>query len=262
MTSHPCFRISLVAATFLLTLGSANAASNLVVNGGFETLTNGDAEIVPGQTTGSRISSATGWYSYSTASNSGYPFLFFATNAVTTGFADAWDNGQRYLWGASNGGANTWDGTSAAGGHFLVMDGDYHATAISQNIAGLVTGMSYQLSFSWAAAQWYGITGAITESIQVSLGNQVKSTTTYNLASTGFSGWMTTTMNFTYDGTSSVLSFLAVGGPSGLPPIALLDGISLSAVAEPTSLAGLVVGLVILGGSGAFSLRRRRVQIA
>lgn len=259
MTRHTSIRTALVAAAFVFTLGSANAATNLVVNGGFETLSNGDGEIVPGQT-GTRISSATSWYSYSTSSNAGYPFLFFATNAVTTGFADAWDNGQRYLWGGSNGGANTWDGTSAQGGHYLVMDGDYHATAISQNIAGLVSGQTYALSFSWAAAQWYGITGATTESIQVSLGNQVKSTSICSLADKGFSGWMTSVMNFTYDGTSPILSFLAVGGPSGLPPIALLDGVSLSAVAEPTSLATLLIGLGILGGSGAYSLRRRRLH--
>ena len=126
----------------------AQAAPNLVVNGGFETTTNGTGEIVPGQTTGQYITSATGWYSTSTTANGGDPFLFIANNAVTAGFGDKWDNGIRYLWGASNGGASTWDGTSASGGNYLVMDGDYHATPISQMLSGLVTGQTYALSYS------------------------------------------------------------------------------------------------------------------
>lgn len=47
-----------------------------------------------------------------------------------------------------------YDGTSSVGGNHLVADGDHHATPISQTIAGLVTGATYRLAFSWAAAQF------------------------------------------------------------------------------------------------------------
>ena len=153
--------VLIALATAVLGLGqmdAVQAAPNLVVNGDFESLTNGNGEIVPGYTTGTYITSAPAWYSTSTAANGGYPFLFFTNNAVTTGFNDAKDNGVRYVYGASNGGqnGNTWNGTSPVGGYYLVADGDYNATPISQAITGLVTGQSYALSFSWAAGQFVG----------------------------------------------------------------------------------------------------------
>ena len=246
-----CTAALALAACFVA--AQAQAAPNLVVNGGFETTTNGTGEIVPGQTTGQYITSATGWYSTSTTANGGDPFLFIANNAVTAGFGDKWDNGIRYLWGASNGGASTWDGTSASGGNYLVMDGDYHATPISQMLSGLVTGQTYALSYSWAAAQFYNNTGATTETLSATLGSATQSGPTYSLPSNGFSGWMTQTMNFTYDGTSNVLSFLASGTPAGAPPMVLLDNVSLSAVPEPGTVALLAGSLVLV----AIAVRRR-----
>jgi hypothetical protein len=85
---------------------------------------------------------------------------------------------------------------------------------------------------------------------QVSLGAQTQTTPVANYAAHGFTGWMT--QSFTYMATSSseVLSFLAQGGPNGLPPVGLLDGVSLTAVPEPATWAMLVLGFAGLGFAG------------
>lgn len=269
----------LAQATLILGLafaaGTAQAATNLVTNGNFDNLTNGYGQVVvnpdgTNRTSGTYTSSANGWYSYYTADNknsgstAGYPFIFYTNNA-SAGFGDAWDNGQRYLWTSSNGGTSTWDGTSQSaggvtgGGNYVVMDGGYHTTALSQNIAGLVSGTTYTLSFLWAAAQWSDgsggfATGDTTESVKVSIDGKNYTTDTVNLPSKGFSGWMAKSLTFTYGGGSNVLSFLATGTPAGLPPMTLLDSVSLSAVPEPgtLTLAGLAVAATLV------TLRRRR----
>ena len=50
-----------------------------------------------------------------------------------------------------------------------------------------------------------------------------------------------------------MLNFLAHGNPSGLPPSVNLDGISLTAVPEPSTL-----GLLIAGGFGLVGVGARR----
>ncbi|MBN8808643.1 MAG: PEPxxWA-CTERM sorting domain-containing protein [Sphingomonas sp.] len=63
------------------------------------------------------------------------------------------------------------------------------------------------------------------------------------------------TQNFVAGGTSQTLSFLSNGTPNGLPPVALLDNVSLTAaVPEPASWALMIVGFGAMG----YSLRRRR----
>jgi hypothetical protein len=167
------FRYSLAfAAIFAIPRPLAASPINLITNGGFETTTNGAGEIVPGKTTGTYITSATGWYSTSTAANGGYPFLFVAApnTADSTGFPDAWDNGYRHIWGPNDGSNNGFTGVSPDGGNFLILDADYHATPIAQDLSGLHVGDVYSVSFWWAAGQWSLNTGNTTESVQVSLG--------------------------------------------------------------------------------------------
>ncbi len=81
----------------------------------------------------------------------------------------------------------------------------------------------------------------------VSLGGQSFTTSSIAVASGGFSGWMTQTFTFTATGASEALTFLAQGTPTGLPPIAALDGVSLVAVPEPGSIALFAAGLGLLG---------------
>ena len=67
---------------------------------------------------------------------------------------------------------------------------------------------------------------------------------------------MTESFKFTANSTSELLSFLAVGTPSGnVPPFALLDGVSLTAVPEPSTWAMMFVGFA---GLGYAAFRRRR----
>lgn len=244
---------------------------NLVTNGSFD-----DPGTVIGQfaygksgidtTRGNQqYATAPGWGadpSYS-GSNAGYPFLFIAapygsaSSPTDFWFYDPWDRARRSLWGnyASGGNINNgFNGTSPDGGNFLVMDADYHATPIQQTLTGLTRGTVYSVTFSYAAAQWNQNTGPTTETMQVSLGGQSRRTTTINLPSQGFSGWLSQTFSFTYDGTSPTLSFLAIGTPSGAPPMLLLDGITLYDIPEPAAAFGLLSGCAVLA-----RVRRRRL---
>ena len=230
--------LALAALAALSTL-SAHAA-NLVVNGGFETTTNG-----AGQLTTNTV--ATGW----TVVN-GYTFLFTPGTADTTGAPGQY--GQLSLWGSHNGGLNVLP-NSPTGGNFVAADGAFQIAPIQQTIAGLVVGQKYDLGFDWGAAQQFGYTGATTERWQVSLGNETHSTAVIANASHGFSGWIHQTFSFTATSGSEVLSFLAVGTPNGVPPFALLDGVTLTAaVPEPSTWAMMLGGFGMVG----FIARRRR----
>jgi hypothetical protein len=80
-----------------------------------------------------------------------------------------------------------------------------------------------------------------------------------DVASRGFTGWMTGSMTFTATSASELLEFVSLGAPSGQPPVALLDGVSLTgltgAAPEPGTWAMMGLGFA---GLGLVAYRRRR----
>jgi PEP-CTERM motif len=251
-----------------LASGGAQAA-NLVNNGSFTMTTlPSPGNLNPPGASGAEIDSIynyggdlTGWSSTGT---NAFNILFFGnvTNASTV------DPDTRFT---NNGDAqhlnSNFNSLSPDGGNFMAMDGDGSATGpLDQTITNLTIGKTYTLSFDWAGGELADRTGYDTIMLTGSFGGDAFGTSTYhNTASASdpgsFSGWMNATFTFKADATSEVLSFLAVGTPAGgnVPPFALLDGVSLTAVPEPSTWAMMFVGFA---GLGYAALRRRRATPA
>jgi hypothetical protein len=251
-----------VAAATLVMAGAASAA-DLVTNGGFESNT-GTGQL-------GFNSSATDWSVpnpgiVGSPTGASYTFLFNPTATPTTSGTTA-DNGGAtgiygnvQLWGPGNGSANGLT-LSPNGGAFVAADPDFQNGPISQSITGLTPGGKYELKFDWAGAQQFTFTGATTEGWQVSLGSQTFNTGNIPNSSKGFTGWQSGDFIFTATGATETLSFLATGtGGAALPPFALLDGVSLTAVPEPATWALMLVGVGALGAG--LRMRRREVFAA
>jgi hypothetical protein len=84
-----------------------------------------------------------------------------------------------------------------------------------------------------------------------------------DVASRGFTGWMTGSMTFTATSASELLESVSLGAPSGQPPVALLDGVSLTGLtgAAPESGTWAMMGLGF-AGLGLVAYRRRRKALA
>ncbi len=227
-----------------LAFGIPTQARAGLINGSFEQYTggyNGGLSQLANSGTGG-YTAITGW----TVGSGTYGFLMAPGTVDTTGSYSPQFTNTFSLWGSNNGGLNTIPATSPDGGDFLALDAaaGYRGTGISQILTGLTTGQQYSVSFDWASGQQHGFNGATTESLQVSLGSQTQSTSIVSNVDRGFTNWQKQTFVFTADGASDTLNFLAVGTPSGLPPIVLLDGVNFAAVPEPGSLALVGIGLV------------------
>jgi hypothetical protein len=302
-----------MAMTAALGLGfSAHAGDNLVSNGNFATTTggvNGYGQFVPDTSlpykgkTSYAVTSIADWSTVQNSSNQNSPFLFVVdpTTLDTTGFYDSWDSSTPQLWGSANGGTGVITAPpNGAGPNALLMDADYNISPIYQAIplADLTVGDEYTISFEWAAGQWQGRYGDTTEGLEIGLGGHVQQVEAINTKtgknelsnpSLNFSGWMSYTGTFVYNGDDTTIGYaydeggqtftaqpnwltlIAEGSPSGYPPTVLISGISLvqaapgtpitpnpGALPEPASWALMIVGI---GGLGAL-VRRRRAQAA
>jgi hypothetical protein len=205
---------------------SAAFAAPSIMNGGFESVTNGPGFIGPAGTT-----NATGW-----TAGSGFGAIVPAGTADTTGIVLG--GTPYYIWGpGANGGgvSNGLTASSPTGGNFLSSDADpMTAVMISQTLSGLTVGASYTLIFDYAAAQYRSTTpgqfqdGPSTSGWNVNFGTDVFQTAALSIGTHGFSGWQRASFTHTATSATEVLSFMAFGAPQGVPPAALLDGISLS----------------------------------
>lgn len=229
-------------------------AINLITNGDFSTTTL-TASSQFGDTYGGQT--VTGWF------GDGYTFLMTPGSADTTGATGQYGNLK--LYGPEGGTSNSaysnngLTATSPVGGNYIAMDGAYEEGSISQILTGLIVGSDVTVSFWYAGAQQSGYTGATTEGLNVSLGNQTLQAVTLNDASHGFTGWQYETLNFTATSSTETLKFLATGTPGGEPPFTLLDGVTATDAAvtpEPSSIALLGTGLLTVGGL----LRKRFLQ--
>jgi hypothetical protein len=242
-------------AVFCLLLLSAAAlpaqATNLVTNGSFTNFTP-PADGSNGFYSTLNNSDLSGWQT-----TSGYSFVVTAAQA-TGGFNGP--SGSVSFYGPIT--------SSPDGGYFLAADGGYQTGYTYTSVSGLTVGKQYSVSFYQAAAQQTGFTGATTDYWQVGLGATYSSSTFINAAlmsdaSQSSVGWQLQTLTFTAVASTEVLSFMAVGTPTGQPPFALLDGVTLTqAVPEPASLILMAVGLLVLVGARAWYNRCERSSAA
>jgi len=243
-------KIKIAAAVIAFAaFGQARADTiNLVTNGNFEqsgySYNNQFGTGYGGQ-------GVTGW-----TGGNGYQLYFFngtaSVNSANSQYDSGYNTGSEKFYTMP---------PSISGGNFVALDGDQTngiQGSISQTIGGLTAGTQYLVSFNWATGQLQSRSGATTNNIKVSFGNQSFTTQTINTPSQGSTAWLTQSFLFTATSASQVLTFLAQGTPTGLPPMVALDGISLVAAPEPASLAVMSSGLILLG----FFYRRRQRQVA
>lgn len=203
----------------LLWVSSAHAsvASNLVTNGNFEETGIGYAAL---PSSGSMASldklSAQNWALY--RSLPGW---------TTTG---------------SNGIEVQFETIAKGNGKYVELDTTLNSN-IQQDIAGLVNGGLYQLSFSY-----FNRTGNDSSAVEVSFGSDLMFQTDWNSKS-----WTEITKIFTYTGGSSMLTFAALGRSDGLG--GFVDNVSLTS-AVPLPGAAILFGSGLLGLVG---LRRRQI---
>ncbi|HEX5354149.1 MAG TPA: hypothetical protein VFW60_08725 [Rhodanobacteraceae bacterium] len=262
-------RLSTLCAAALLAAGSIGFASattiDVIHNGDFSQTNNGTS--VPTQFgTGSGGTFTAQQFITDWTGNDGYEIWYPTQSAATSDDAySVWgqgsgrDTGKEMLWGpipAPNGTLT-----------FVGLDGDQATgvqSSIKQQLTGLTVGSSYTVSFDWGAAQLQSRTGATQSSLLVSFGDHFHYSTGFiDNPSGAFTGWNTSSFNFVADSTSDWLTFLAIGTPSGYPPVSLLTNVSVTHnVPEPPALAMFGLGLLGLGLLTVFARRRAQRRLA
>ncbi len=234
-------RTALAATSLAAILASTPSfAVNLVTNGSFE---NG---YVQNTEFGASYPSGAGPTGWSSPSKKAYNLYFDPATATTVNAASRFGGNQKLH--------SSFTGASPDGGKFVALDGDVNARGpLMQLINGLTPGKNYAVSFYWGAAQLDNRRGPTTEQLDVTFGTVTKSTPVLNNPSKGFTGWFGETLNFKAASASQYLSFLSIGTPTGLPPMAVLDGVSVTTVPEPAAWTMLILGFGWVG----LAVRRR-----
>lgn len=244
--------------TIIIATAAPSMGVNLAINGSFESIGipgfSGQLGDLPQARQPGTEQSVDNW------TTTGFNFVFLPGEGTTVGAYNSYDNYVTfYGTPAQNGGvsATEFPATSPDGGNFVALDGAFGdgTQPFLQTINGLTTGALYEVSFFWAAAQQVGFDGDTTSALSVSFGSSTQSTPVFSLPNHDFSGWMTESFTFTADAASQTLSFLAVGTPDGLPPFALLDGVSVTQVPEASTSAAALLGIATFGIT-----RRRRAK--
>ena len=233
-------------------LASASAAiagpTELVTNGGFEASSytvNHEFGTISSYSAPQSSQGVTGW-----TGNGGYNLYFIGGTQTTQGAVSRYGGTNERFYTSMN-------QLSPNGGNFVALDGDTTIQGgISQNVQNFIVGQQYVLSFYWAGAQLRSAQGPTTDSLKVQVGDDLSvATDIVSNTSMGFVPWMFQKYRFTATSASEVLTFLSAGTPAGAPPIALLDGVSITqAVPEPATLCVVTAGLALAG------LARRRYR--
>ncbi len=237
-----------------LTVASAPAvAANLVTNGSFESSSYVSNSQFGGSYGGQGV---TGWTGLGTGAAGGgqnLQFYYFGGTQTSVSATNQFNDPLAYFY-------PSFSALSNDGGNFVALDGDgNYFGQVSQTINGLTVGQNYVLKFSWGSTQLINRSGDTTEQLRIGFGGDTVSTGIAANPSGAFSGWYNESFTFTATSASQVLSFLSVGTPGGLPPIAVLDGVSLeAAVPEPASWALMLLGFAMVGSAA----RRRTVRVA
>ena len=213
----PATLLKIAALATLATAGTANAATELVVNGSFEN------NVI--SSSWATLSSVTGWTS-SASGNSAFEI-------------------QK---GATQGGQGGFNPVAASGTQYLELNTD-RLTSVSQAIA-TTAGGTYALSFAYSGRP--DTPGGASSLMNVYWGSTLL-TPTALVGNTGGT-WQTYSQNLTALGASTVLRFESIGPVSAPTNGSNLDNVSvMAAVPEPETYAMMLLGLGLLG----FMARRK-----
>jgi hypothetical protein len=255
----------LVATALVLACGAAHAGGNLVQNGSFTQ--NNLSSVAAAGYSGAEIdylwnypAGVPDWSSPSSSGSGGVYNIYEFGAPSTDPDADT-----RYTASEPQHMNSNFTGDSPDGGAYMILDADPSFTGpLQQTVTGLTPGQKYDLSFYWAAGELSNRTGYLTSQLTGTFGSSAFATPVYNNTNPpgvpgSFSGWSKVSFVVTANSASDVLSFLAVGSPAGnLPPVALLDGVSLTAVPEPATWGLLLLGVFGVG----FAVRRKATAAA